>query len=183
MYNIFICNGEHKNGLEQNEEMFVKEDYSFRVRARAWREGTLRDTRKLKGSEGPLEDHRSKEETTTDSELGVGVHQFSEGTELEDQALVNATKKEEKFWVCGKEAAIWWQMFKEQEFSFSGHKWKSHLAIILKEEMVRSVRSLMRVPSHSLVFVESRVRAFPFAWLCVAHILSLMAREGLCCLA
>ena len=45
MYNIFIYNGEHKNGLEQNEEMFVKEDYSFRVRARDWREGTLRDTR------------------------------------------------------------------------------------------------------------------------------------------
>lgn len=30
----------------------------------------------------------------------------SEGTELEDQALVNAVKEEEKFGVCGKEAAI-----------------------------------------------------------------------------
>lgn len=55
--------------------MFVKGDYSFRLRARDGREGTLRDSRKLKGNDGPLEDNRSKEKTTTESELGVGVHQ------------------------------------------------------------------------------------------------------------
>lgn len=49
--------------------------------------------------------------------------------------------------------------------------------------MVRSVRSLMGVSSHNLVFVESRVGSFPFARLCVARILSLVVREGLRCLA
>lgn len=34
VYNVCIYNREHKNSLEQNEEMFVKEDYIFRVRAR-----------------------------------------------------------------------------------------------------------------------------------------------------
>jgi len=34
----------------------------------------------------------------------------------------------------------------------------------------------MRVSSHNLVFVESRVGSLPFARLCAAHILSLMAR-------
>lgn len=41
----------------------------------------------------------------------------------------------------------------------------------------------MKVSSHKRVFIESRVGSFPFARLCAAHILSLMAREGLYWLA
>jgi len=67
---MLIYSGEHKNSLQQNE-VSVK-GYNFRVRVRDWREGTLGDTGKLKGNDGPLEEDSSKEKTTTDSELGVG---------------------------------------------------------------------------------------------------------------
>lgn len=50
-------------------------------------------------------------------------------------------------------------MFEEQKFWVLGHKSKSKSVVFLKEEMVRSVRSLMRVPSQNLLFVGSRLES------------------------
>lgn len=70
-------------------------------------------------------------------------------------------------------------MFKEQEFWVLGHKSKSKSAVFLKEEMVGSVRSLMRVASQNLLFVGSRAGPFSLARLCAGHSLSLVARKGI----
>lgn len=84
----------------------------------------------------------------------------NEGSEIEDKALLIQRRKKKPLYV--KKRLHHDDMFKEWEFWSSGHKTKSKSVVFLKEETVRSVRSLMRVSSQNLVFVESRAGVFPF---------------------
>lgn len=64
-------------------------------------------------------------------------------------------------------------MSKEQKFWVLDRKSKSKSVVFLKEEMVGSDRSLMRVSSQNLLSVGSRAGVFPFARLCSGHILDI----------
>lgn len=90
-----------------------------------WRD-TLRDTRKIKGNDGPLEDDESKEKTQPIQNLGQRREGMSPvrglNMRIKDQLMQNQTKPNQKqirkknSVNVEKEAAIWWQMFNEQEF-------------------------------------------------------------------